>query len=212
MVIRFYCASCSQPIEVDAEWALKPVACPYCRKTVTAPAESQIDDVNRIPTAARAAKSTALDGTTVPLGSPDPRLAPAPDAGDVPRNATAVAAFILSCVLLACSLSLIVLFRVHADDMKGIQQKTEKLMAQGKGFLEFTQQPLLDQFGGEIPAWLAAAAMLQMISVAIWVAVIVCSIIGLRRPYRRRLAASALAIAVALPLFLCCGAPMWMGL
>lgn len=211
MVIRFHCASCSQPIEIDGEWALKPVACPYCRKTVTAPAESQIDDVSRIPTAAPAVKPTAMDGTTVAPFSPDPLLAPAPVAGDVQGNATAMAAFILSCVLLACSLSLIVLVRFHADDMKEIHEKTEELMAQGKGILEITQQPLLDQYGGVIPAWLVAATMLQMLSIATWVAVIVCSIIGLRRPYRRRLAVSALAIAVVLPLFLCCGAPMWMG-
>ena len=44
MTIRFQCGSCSQPIEVDDEWSAKPVACPYCRKTVTAPIESTLGD------------------------------------------------------------------------------------------------------------------------------------------------------------------------
>lgn len=40
MAIRFGCPSCEQPIEIDDEWANQSVACPYCQKVVTAPAES----------------------------------------------------------------------------------------------------------------------------------------------------------------------------
>lgn len=40
MAIRFSCPSCQQPIEVDDNWGGQAVACPYCRRVVTAPRES----------------------------------------------------------------------------------------------------------------------------------------------------------------------------
>jgi DNA-directed RNA polymerase subunit RPC12/RpoP len=40
MAIRFTCQSCQQPIEVDDQWAGQAVACPYCKKVITAPKES----------------------------------------------------------------------------------------------------------------------------------------------------------------------------
>lgn len=212
MVIRFHCASCSQPIEVDAEWALKAVSCPYCRKTVTAPAESQIDDVSRIPTAAPAVKTTMPHEATGRSLSPDPRFGVTPVVGGVQRNGAAMAAFILACALLACTLSIVVLFRAHSDEMKAIQQQTERLIAQGKGIFESTQQPWLDQFGGQMPPWLLAASGFYLMSLAFWVAALVCAIIGVRRLYRRHLAITALVIVVIVPLFLCCGGPLWLGI
>jgi hypothetical protein len=41
MAIRFACPSCRQPIEVDDNWANQSVGCPYCKKVVTAPAQSE---------------------------------------------------------------------------------------------------------------------------------------------------------------------------
>ena len=210
MVIRFHCASCSQPIEVDAEWALKAVSCPYCRKTVTAPVESQIDDLSRIPTAAPAVKTGMPEEAGRTSLSPDPQFDPAPVVGGAQRNGPAMAAFILACALLACALSIVVLFRAHSDEMHAIQQQTEKLLAQGKGVFESTQQPLLDQFGGQPPPWFLAASGLYLMSLAFWVSALVCAIIGLRRFYRRHLAIAAMAILVIVPLFLCCGGPLWM--
>lgn len=49
MAIQFQCVSCRQPIEVDDDLASKIIACPYCRKTMTAPAESQLGDLAAIP-------------------------------------------------------------------------------------------------------------------------------------------------------------------
>lgn len=40
MAIRFACPSCRQPIEVDDQWGGQAVACPYCRRVVSAPNES----------------------------------------------------------------------------------------------------------------------------------------------------------------------------
>jgi len=40
MAIQFPCPSCSQPIEVDDEYAGQTAACPYCRRVVNVPTES----------------------------------------------------------------------------------------------------------------------------------------------------------------------------
>lgn len=42
MAIQFRCPSCRQPIEVDDEFRGQPAACPYCRRVVTVPAESEL--------------------------------------------------------------------------------------------------------------------------------------------------------------------------
>ncbi len=42
MVIQFRCTSCGQPIEVDDDMAGKAVTCPYCSKTATTPAETDM--------------------------------------------------------------------------------------------------------------------------------------------------------------------------
>ena len=40
MAIRFACPACQQPLEIDDGWAGQSVACPYCRRVVTAPQSS----------------------------------------------------------------------------------------------------------------------------------------------------------------------------
>lgn len=40
MPIRFTCPACRQPLEIDDDWGGQSVACPYCRKVVTAPRTS----------------------------------------------------------------------------------------------------------------------------------------------------------------------------
>ncbi len=37
MAIRFICPACRQPLEIDDAWGGQSVACPYCRRVVTAP-------------------------------------------------------------------------------------------------------------------------------------------------------------------------------
>lgn len=69
MAIQFPCASCQQPIEVDDAWADKAVACPYCRKVVTAPAQSSWPPGN-IPVA------TPARGAFAPPPPPGETVAP----------------------------------------------------------------------------------------------------------------------------------------
>ena len=205
MVIRFHCASCSQPIEVDAEWALKAVSCPYCRKTVTAPAESQIDDVSRIPTATPAVKTDIPDAVSGTSLSPDPQFGAAPVVGDVQHNGAAMAAFILACALLACIASSLIVYRSHGAEILGVQQRTEELVRQGKNSLASAQQAWLDYYDGEIPGWLMASSFLMMVALALWVGTLVCAIIGVLRPYRRGYAVFALGVVALSPCFLCGG-------
>ncbi|HXK86226.1 MAG: hypothetical protein GXW89_08135 [Phycisphaerae bacterium] len=40
MPIRFTCPSCQQPLEIDDTWGGQSVACPYCRRVITAPSSS----------------------------------------------------------------------------------------------------------------------------------------------------------------------------
>jgi DNA-directed RNA polymerase subunit RPC12/RpoP len=43
MAIQFQCTGCSQPIEVDDEFAGRAAACPYCRRVVTIPTRSTLE-------------------------------------------------------------------------------------------------------------------------------------------------------------------------
>src|SRR5687768_10334479 len=55
MIIRFQCPSCRQPLEIDQQWAGQSVACPYCKRVVSAPSSSTWHDQTEIPTARPAA-------------------------------------------------------------------------------------------------------------------------------------------------------------
>src|SRR5262245_2960093 len=69
MAIQFHCPGCGQPIEVDDEWASKLVACPYCRRTVSAPVQSTLDVREVVPSAKPVATSESAAPTT-PSGWP----------------------------------------------------------------------------------------------------------------------------------------------
>jgi len=68
MAIRFACAACQQPIEIDDEWGGQSVACPYCHKAVTAPTTSTWSPT-QIPQAQPS--TSALETPTPSSLSPD---------------------------------------------------------------------------------------------------------------------------------------------
>ena len=76
MAIRFRCGACAQPIEVDDEWASRTVACPYCRKTVTAPAESTLEDLSEVPTASPLQAASPSPPSPQPIRHGEPLHAP----------------------------------------------------------------------------------------------------------------------------------------
>ena len=67
MAIQFLCMACGQPIEVDDDAGNQPVACPYCRKVVTAPAATEMNLQSRAQTASPA---PMMGVPTIPSGQP----------------------------------------------------------------------------------------------------------------------------------------------
>ena len=195
MAIRFQCASCSQPIEVDDEWASKAVACPYCRKTVTAPAESTLGDVTRMPTASPLGTGPA-GGATGPL-PPDPLASP-----DLSANHVAVAALVLVCSAVALLGVANLILAPHREEINRLIET----MRPAQTFAEMMelQGEYIQEMGG-LPGWMMAAFSCEIGAGMAWLASIVCAVIGVRRVRRRRLAVLSLAIAAVVPIFFCCG-------
>jgi len=190
MAIRFQCGACAQPIEVDAEWASKPVLCPYCRKSVTAPAESQLD-LEQIPAASPAGASAGEAFSAKPA-----------------RNPMAGIALLLACLLMA---QLIVASRIvaaHQSVFGEVQAKFEAMSREGAGFVEAMQRAwlaYLEEQGGAVPGWVQALTLLQCSALGTWLAAVICGILGVRRRCRRAMAVVALALSGLAPVLLCCG-------
>ncbi len=194
MAIRFQCASCSQPIEVDDEWASKTVACPYCRKTIAAPAESTLPDVSGIPLASPL--STRGFAATID----DPALGP---AGAI-RNANraAVIALILAALQI---LSLAAMEWVTAAN----RMEAEEFIKAVSGKSSFAQmidaQNEFFRARGGIPSWLATVVLLEVFTGVAWLTTVIVGIIAVRRPTRRGMATLALVLSALVPLFVCVG-------
>jgi len=200
MVVRFQCASCAQPIEVDDEWASKAVACPYCRKTVMAPAESTLGDLAAIPMASPLASGQ----TGVPPGTGTFNLPGGPRAfvAARPVNRLAVAALILA----AGAISVLILANVFAAPHQAELEELERAIRPGQSFNETMQAyAAFAQAHPQAMQWLIPASLLVILAAISSIAGIICALIALRRPQRRGLAVGALVIACAVPVFLCCG-------
>jgi len=201
MSIRFQCGNCSQPIEIDDQWASKAVACPYCRKTVTAPAESTIKDL-----------------TDVPLADP---LTTAPSFGfppAVPHTHTAVAEtspnrIAVVAIALASAMALFIVLAgmvttAHQLEIESLQKRMLELQKEGVSPLLATQRAsseLYEEYGGLPPRWMMGLGVLYVCAGLTWIAALVCALVGMRRVRRRRWAVMALALTAIFPLLVCCG-------
>ncbi len=189
MAIRFQCSSCSQPIEVDDEWACQPVGCPYCRRTITAPAQSTLTAVHQIPLAS-------------PLGG-SPTAAAAFARGPA-GHGVAVAAFVLAMVvMIAVGMATMIEVR-NALEARQMKEEIHKLQAQDKS-LQQAMFEYLNARGGQPPGWVLAVSLLYFTAAASCVASIVCGILGLRYAGRRPLAATALVISGTALIYFCVG-------
>ncbi len=194
MAIRFQCSACAQPIEIDDEWALKAVACPYCRKTITAPAESTLGDISRIPTATALAPQPNVAAPAPPEPwSPQPQV-----AIEMHPNRIAVVAFVLACCMILCLASITITTGAHVSEFEKLQKAIES-----GGFLK-AQQELLETHGG-IPAWLIVMSVLEAVAGVAWIAAVVCGIFGVRRFQRRAFAVTTLVICGGVLVLLCAG-------
>lgn len=202
MTIRFLCSACGQPIEIDDEWSLKPVACPYCRKTITAPAESRFDNLKDVPTATPLRNEPPEEpiAVSVPYGD---------SQSSVPAqsNRVAVAAIVLAVAVLVQFAILMMIGAAHVSEFELIESLTKARQDEGASPFEAQQQAMLqflEDQGGVPPQWLMGMMMLYAGIAAAWIAAVVCGIIGARRTYRRRMAVAALVFAGVLPVMVCC--------
>lgn len=184
-----------QPIEVDDEWALKAVACPYCRKTITAPGESSLDDPSLIRTASPMAHTEAGQGEA----SADP-----PERGleTAPTNRAAIIAMVLA----VCSFILVAAYTMilsqHPEEILRLSEGFE----QAKDFAERTA--IYSEFiqeQGRVPGWMIASSGCIVVGGLAWVAAIICGIMGIRGVGRRQTAVVALLLTGMIPIIFCCG-------
>jgi hypothetical protein len=186
MAIQFHCPGCRQPVEVDDEWAGKLVACPYCRRTVTAPAESLLD-VSSVPSAKPLAGSREVVAEL-----PAEWHAAAPAA---PSNIVAMVGLGLA---VAGWLALVVSKVLMSPHLPTI----ERFYTEGGNFMD-AQRRMFDHYGGNFPASLMVASLLVFTALGLWVAALICSLIGMRWPQRRPWAIAGLVLCGAFPFLMC---------
>jgi len=192
MAIRFQCAACGQPIEIDDEWALKAVACPYCRKTITAPAESTLNAPAQVPVATGLAPDPANA-----FASPDGLIAPP----DTRRNYCAVIALILAVAVFALLLISVAIMAGHDSELEGLANAGMNPAQQQEALSK-----LREDYGGSLPVWLVVSLVMGGSTCVLWPAAAICGVIGVFRQRQRRLAVVALVIAgVELAYFVCGG-------
>lgn len=202
MAIRFQCPACSEPIEVDNEWGRKVVRCPYCQRTVTAPAESTLPDNEHIPTA------TAIPGRRefqVPPDSVGPAGAVPPYPPSAPTNRAAVTALILAMLSLALMLWSMQTLSSHGSEMQKYQEFLEEAQAKGDPMMTGVLKYYESQ-GGTWPRWMVTLSLLGFASMGAWLGSIVFGVIGLFRTVRRGMAVTALVIAGLLTMMFCLSA------
>ncbi len=186
MAIQFNCPGCRQPVEVDDEWAGQHVACPFCQRVVTAPAESTItalqDDLP--PTARR-------------LSPSGPGGAIATDAATPPRyNRLAIVGFGLSLaaiLLLILGSILLRFFFEQMDPNLAMEEQQKKAM-------ELAGDP---EHAGRIMLGVGSFCL----SFVCWLAGLIFSAIAATRKDLpgRRLAIAGIACAVLCLLLFCSG-------
>jgi len=198
MAIRFPCGACAQPIEVDDEWAMRQVACPYCHTTITAPSESTLGDPTSIPAA-------------TPLGPPEAVATnvSSTQIGGAPlknRNHLAIVAAVLVGLSLVCFLGFASIMSSHAADVQRVMQRADELTKDGTGFVGAIQRAWMEFYennGGVPPDWMLGAIVFEFGGFFAWVVGLICAIIASFRPARKWLALSALLLACLMPFLFC---------
>lgn len=184
MSIRFQCQSCSQPIEVDDEWAGKTVACPFCSATINAPDQSTLTDFEHIPTASPIVVSSAEAFVSHPASTDQP----APK-----RNRVAVVSLVLTGLFIFLQIVGAMIVSPHSIEIIDMQEKyqasDQSTDAQMRVLNDF-----VSHYGGEMPGWFIAYLLILLTSIPVFLAAIICAIIGIRHTHRRSLATTSLVI------------------
>lgn len=93
MPIQFPCQICQRLIEVDDELARAQVACPFCKATVTAPAQSQLPV--HAPPVARSAQIELATPGPAPIGT-QPATLPHAQPAHLDRNTLGISALVVA--------------------------------------------------------------------------------------------------------------------
>ncbi|NOS99119.1 MAG: hypothetical protein HOP29_00650 [Phycisphaerales bacterium] len=182
MAVQFECPSCRNPIEIDDPWAGRTVACPYCRNAVTAPAQSTYT-ASDAPAPARAVQPSKplAEGS---LAAPGAR-----------RNPIAVWAFVISFTSVAFLVVGAILLEMRLLEEVGTHASPEDI---NKHILKFADPRNPDRW----PVWFTSIMAMVFVGVLLWVAGLVCSVIGFREPRNRGFAVAGLCLSFALPLLI----------
>ena len=202
MAIRFQCASCSEPIEVDDEWARQVVRCPYCQRTVTAPAESMLPPAEQIPVAKGIATRREFDVPADPVGPAGavPLQPPLP-----PTNRAAATAMILILVSIGFYLMMIRSLENNAMAWKEYERILAETMKQN-GSSTSAMMKYIEAQGGVFPSWMLVVLFSGLGWILGWLGAVIFGILGLFRPVRRGVAVGALSIAGMMLLLSCLSA------
>lgn len=174
--IQFACRSCGKAIEVDADWAHRLVECPYCHDTVTAPGMS-----TATPPTARKVEA--------PAGWPDePAAQEAHRLSPAPTNRIAIVALLLAISSWVALYAMGYLLFQHLPPPGNSQITVE----------QYYEQKVQDAIKAKEP-WVLQLFLACVVTMGMWLAGLICGVVGLFRPVRRGVAVVALAI-LALPL------------
>lgn len=197
MAIQFHCVACGKPIEVDDSWAGRLVECPYCHDTVTAPAFSSMGvapaasgplDEPRRPVAPEYEGSLAsphVPSSMYPYG-------PAKSSGYSARrgNRVAVVALILACAALMIGLGASIAAASIVISTVGADASQEQMEA------------FMEEAAKDPPPGLLKAGFAMMGSAGVWLAGLVCGIVGVSREPRGVAIGALCVLAVPALLFI----------
>lgn len=185
MAIRFQCAACGQPIEVDDDLAESVVGCPYCHKTVTAPVQSMLSQPSDMPVA-------------TPLGPADSLSQPTAlqeQSGAPPRgNTLAVVGFSLACLLILVQVVSFGIAARHGPEFEEFVREVDNAGPEYSDKLSAVKD-FMSRSGGSFPGWMIGFVLFQLAALMLCVSSIICSVVALRRPLRRGMAMAGLAIS-----------------
>lgn len=182
MTIQFVCPSCGNPIEIDSVWGGKPVACPYCHNTVSAPTQSTYEPSNEVP--------MAQPMVPISVSHPSAETVVVGPASSHPNN-IAIWALVLSISWLVISLTTSVVAGTDMSDEFGGKQPS---MGEIQKFTEEKIQ------SGDIPRWLITMMVGGCMSILIWIAGLVCAIFAALKPARRAMTIISFVFLAFLPL------------
>lgn len=165
--------------------------CPYCQRTVTAPAESMLPAAEQIPTAKGIATRREFEVAEDSVGATGavPPLPPRPAS-----NRAAVAAFFLILASMALYMVMTRTLAANESAWREYERILKETMEQDGSPMSAASK-FIESQGGTMPGWMISFTLAGMGSLVCWLGSIVFGIWGAFQPFRRGLAVGALCLA-----------------